>query len=867
MKVESPKTIYLSEYQKPEFSIQEISLTFHLNETDTQVINKMKVTRLGDSSTLRLNGEELRLESVKLNGVEISKDDLSEESQLLEIRNLNEREFELEITNWINPKANTALDGLYLSGNIFCTQNEPEGFRRITYFIDRPDVMAIYTTKIIADKSKYPVLLSNGNLLEKGDLDNNQHYAIWKDPFPKPSYLYALVAGDLGVIKDTFKTKSGRVVDLEIYCDKGNESKCDFAMECLKKSMKWDEDRFGLEYDLDIYMIVAVDSFNMGAMENKGLNIFNSAYVLANPELATDNDFLGIESVIGHEYFHNWSGNRVTCRDWFQLTLKEGLTVFRDQEFSSDLNDRSVQRIGDVSVLRNHQFAEDAGPMSHPIKPSQYMEINNFYTATIYNKGAEVIRMIHTLLGEEKFQEGMKKYFELFDGQAVTTEDFIHAMSLAEPNIDFERFKNWYSQAGTPVLHIETTYNEDQKNLKLVVTQEIQKGQSPFFMPYHIGLVNSHGEDFSISLQNRTDQPDLHRGVLHLRELREEFIFTDLDEKPVLSLNRNFSAPVKSRYDYSKEELAFLIKNDSNPFSRYEATHKMAKHIFEELVNQKIDALPKYYLQAYAEIFKADLAPWIKAYCLNLPSLEECLQDFEVFEVTNGFKARELMMSTLAQHFKKEFFSLYEKNQTTRELQNAPTRALKNTCLDFLSYLNDNEVIELIKNQFDHADNMTDEIHALSALCSKRKHLNDYGIQEFYKKWSHETLAMQKWFYVQSSTQNDDTYNVVLSLEKDKAYDSKVPNHVRRLLGGFSRNLPQFHHPSGRGYNFIADRIIEIDPVNPQVASSLARSYGQYRRLPENLKSLMKPELEKIMKTANISKNVYEVVSKTLNLS
>ena len=571
MKTETPKVIKLNEYEKPNFMVLSIDLVIHLDNTQTLVQSKMKIKSNQDKgvSPLVLNGEELTLKSVTLNGKKLSATEYVIANDLLTIVDAP-NEFTLEIENSINPEANKTLDGLYKSGTIFCTQNEPEGFRRITYYIDRPDNMAKFTTKIIADKKLYPVLLSNGNPTARGDLEGGKHFVTWEDPFKKPSYLYALVAGDLGSIKDTYKTTSGRVVALEIYCDKGNEDKCYHAMESLKKSMKWDEDRFGLEYDLDIYMIVAVDAFNMGAMENKGLNIFNSAYVLANPKSATDGNFYGIESVIGHEYFHNWTGNRVTCRDWFQLTLKEGLTVFRDQEFSADLNSRNVERIQSVLGLRSHQFAEDAGPTSHPIKPESYMEINNFYTSTIYEKGAEVIRMIQTLLGVDGFRKGMDKYFELFDGQAVRTEDFIFAMSEANNKFDFTQFKNWYNQNGTPMVNATTQYDSAKKQFKLTLTQTLPKNTianaQPFHIPFKVGLVGSNGSD----LVNKT---------LELKKESEEFIFDNINERPIASLNRDFSAPIKLGSDLSFNDQIFLMAHDSDSFNRFEATQVVATKI------------------------------------------------------------------------------------------------------------------------------------------------------------------------------------------------------------------------------------------------------------------------------------------------
>jgi aminopeptidase N len=865
MKTETPKVIKLNEYEKPNFMVQSIDLVIHLDNTQTLVQSKMKIKSNQDKgvSPLILNGEELTLKSITLNGKKLSATDYVVSDDLLTITDAP-NEFTLEIENSINPEANKTLDGLYKSGSIFCTQNEPEGFRRITYYIDRPDNMAKFTTKIIADKKLYPVLLCNGNPTARGELEDGKHFVTWEDPFKKPSYLYALVAGDLGSIKDTYKTMSGRTVALEIYCDKGNEDKCHHAMESLKKSMKWDEDRFGLEYDLDIYMIVAVDAFNMGAMENKGLNIFNSAYVLANPKTATDGNFYGIESVIGHEYFHNWTGNRVTCRDWFQLTLKEGLTVFRDQEFSADLNSRNVERIQSVLGLRSHQFAEDAGPTSHPIKPESYIEINNFYTSTIYEKGAEVIRMIQTLLGVDGFRKGMDKYFELFDGQAVRTEDFIFAMSEANNKFDFTQFKNWYNQNGTPIVNATTQYDSAKKQFKLTLTQSLPKNTianaQPFHIPFKVGLVGASGAD----LVNKT---------LELKKESEEFVFDNINERPIASLNRDFSAPIKLVSDLSFTDQLFLMAHDSDSFNRFEATQVVATKIMTELIedikaNRPIK-LNEQYVEAFGKILKdQSIDAAFRSLSMSIPAEGILHQEQSEILYPETEAARNFVKKTLANAHHKTIFHLYESVNKGGEYKLDPVsmgeRSLSGNCLMFLSLVDGDQYVELPLKQFKSASNMTDEIGALTTLVDSNSVYKDDAINSFYTKWKHETLVMQKWLMAQGSATHDSNYETVLKLENDPIYDRTIPNLVRSLLGSFANNKMQFNHPSGRGYKLIADRMIEIDKLNPQMASRLASAYKDYKRLPASLKSLMKPELDKILGTKDLSKNVFEIVSKIL---
>lgn len=865
MKTDTPKIIQLCDYKKPDFVIETIDLIVHLDNTQTLVESKMKIKKNTQGpAPLVLNGEELTLKSIAINGKKLSADAYSIVNDLLTISD-TPSEFSLEIENIINPQDNKTLDGLYKSGTIFCTQNEPEGFRRITYYIDRPDNMARFTTKIIADKVLYPVLLSNGNPVDKGDLDGGKHFVTWIDPFKKPSYLYALVAGDLGFIKDTYKTKSGRSVALEIYCDKGNEDKCHFAMESLKKSMKWDEDRFGLEYDLDIYMVVAVDAFNMGAMENKGLNIFNSAYVLADQKSATDANFYGIESVIGHEYFHNWTGNRVTCRDWFQLTLKEGLTVFRDQEFSADMNSRNVERIQSVQGLRAAQFAEDAGPMSHPIKPETYIEINNFYTATIYEKGAEVIRMIQTLLGVDGFRKGMDKYFELFDGQAVRTEDFIHAMSVANNNFDFSEFKNWYRQNGTPLLSATSKYDEANRSFTLTLKQSCAPNAGSSAMPYHmpvrVGLIGPDGVD----LVNK---------VLELKLASQDFIFDNISVRPIASINRDFSAPVKLSTDLSFDDQLFLMAHDSDAFNRFEASQVVAQKIMLDLIplarNKGALYLDPKYIQAFGKILKdKSIDEAFKALSMSIPSEGILHQEQAEIYYPETEMVRNFVRKTLAEAHHETLISLYKSVDQGIVYKLDPKsmgqRDLKNKCLDLLMLVSGDAYKTLAIDQYKTATNMTDELGALTVMVHTRAKDKSDVLSTFYAKWGHETLVMQKWLAVQATSSDESTYETLLKLEHDSVYDRTIPNLVRSLLGQFvAVNKVQFNHPSGRGYKLIAERLLELDKLNPQIASRLASGFKDYKRTPKNLQELMKPELERIIQTDGLSKNVFEIVSKIL---
>ena len=862
MKKTTPSKTYLKDYTPPIYNISDVYLVFDLDDTRTSVCSRLNMTRVGSQkSPLVLDGEDIVLKNILLDGRPLHKDEYKVGPEHLTIFDVPES-FTLEIENEINPLENTRLEGLYKSGKLFCTQNEAQGFRRITYYLDRPDVMAKFTTKIIADKAEYPVLLSNGNPVESGELENGRHYQTWEDPFLKPCYLYALVAGDLGKVEDSYTTMSKRVIQLLIYCDKGNEHLCNHAMASLKKAMKWDEDTFGLEYDLDIYMIVAVDAFNMGAMENKGLNIFNSSCVLADTQTAVDSDFLRIESIVAHEYFHNWTGNRVTCRDWFQLTLKEGLTVFRDQEFSSDVNTSSIQRIGNVSYLRNYQFPEDAGPTAHPIKPESYMEINNFYTGTVYIKGAEVIRMLQTLLGKEGFRRGMDKYFDLFDGQAVTTEDFLYAMSCANDDYDLSQFKHWYSRSGTPSVSVQWEYKKNSQEFVLTLEQSHpQVKEHPFLIPLKMGLLHPHQKE------------DMVSETLLLREAKQTFVFKNIDHPPLLSLNRNFTAPVKTHIPYTFEQLTSLLSCDSDAFNRYDAAQMLGQYSIEKLRKQEQEGLslnidPEYIAVWGSVLDDGDIENHLKAYCLTFPDESFLNQEKTPIDFESTHKLRLLIIKTLAQTHKSSLESIYNElandfEQFSLEPVSVGRRKLKNTALSYLSSLETGEVARLCYEQFASADNMTDCLAALRFLanmdCSERQK----ALEEFQDKWKNSPLIIQKWLQVQASSRLPDTFDRILELENNILYEFKNPNFFRSLVGSFTHNYIHFHHPSGRGYRFLADKILQMDKINPLLAARTAEAFRDYGRLSVQLKEKITEQLEHILET-NPSKNTYEIVSKIL---
>ncbi|MGF1703415.1 aminopeptidase N [Photobacterium makurazakiensis] len=865
-----PTVKYRSDYQSPEFTITDISLEFDLHDTATRVVAVNTVKKLsGQNPPLVLDGDGLKLVRVEVDGQAWA--DFVEGDAGLTINNLP-AECELLIETDVNPEANTLLEGLYKSGGAFCTQCEAEGFRRITYYLDRPDVLARFTTKVIADKAQYPYLLSNGNRVDGGDLDNGRHWVEWKDPFPKPSYLFALVAGDFDVLKDQYTTVSGKSVDLEIFVDKGNLDRADYAMTSLINSMKWDEERFGLEYDLDIYMIVAVDFFNMGAMENKGLNVFNSKYVLANPKTATDTDYQGIEAVIGHEYFHNWTGNRVTCRDWFQLSLKEGLTVFRDQEFSSDLGSRAVNRINNVRIMRGPQFAEDRGPMSHPIRPDKVIEMNNFYTLTVYEKGSEVIRMMHTLLGEENFQAGMKLYFERHDGTAATCDDFVQAMEEAS-GICLARFRRWYSQSGTPVVNVETEYLSGKNSYRVTIKQHTpetagQKDKQPLHIPFDIELYNQQGE--VVALQ--CDGNAIHN-VLNITEEEHVFEFENITEQPVISMLREFSAPVVLEYDYTDEELAFLMVHARNEFARWDAGQiLLAKYIKQNVMrlqqNESFE-LPSSVVDAFRGVLLDEkLDPAFIAEMLTLPSENEIAGWYEMVDVDAIHKAVGEFEAVLATEMTDEFSAIYHslsQGQYSVDHTAMAKRALRNTCLAYLA--NTEKGNALVSKQYRESDNMTDTMAAMAVANDAELTCREAQMSDFSDKWTHDGLVMDKWFILQGKNPAKNAMENVRDTMNHPTFDLKNPNRTRSLVASFCANNPiHFHAKDGSGYQFLGEILTTLNSSNPQVASRLIEPFLKYRQYDEQRQAMMRAELEKLSQLDNLAKDLFEKVQKALEL-
>ncbi|MUJ38071.1 aminopeptidase N [Aliivibrio fischeri] len=864
---QQPQAKFRSDYQSPEFTISDIDLVFDLNDTNTLVSATSKVQQLKQSTDLLLEGEGMKLVSLKIDDVEYS--DFTQTDTQLTIHNVS-GDFTLAIITEINPQENTALEGLYKSGDGFCTQCEAEGFRRITYYLDRPDVLARFTTKVIADKEAYPHLLSNGNRISQGDLDGGKHFVHWQDPFPKPAYLFALVAGNFDVLTDTYKTKSGRDVALEIYVDQGNLDRTPHAMTSLINSMKWDEERFDLEYDLDIYMIVAVDFFNMGAMENKGLNVFNSKFVLAKQETATDTDYLDIEAVIGHEYFHNWTGNRVTCRDWFQLSLKEGLTVFRDQEFSSDLGSRSVNRIDNVRIMRGPQFAEDASPMAHPIRPEKVIEMNNFYTLTVYEKGSEVIRMMHTLLGEANFQKGMKLYFERHDGTAATCEDFVLAMENAS-GIDLTQFRRWYSQSGTPVLTVSSSYDDAKNEYALTVKQhtpatEDQTDKLPLHIPFDIELYAQDGSVIQLRCNNEKVS-----NVLNVTEEEQTFIFEQVSEKPVVSLLREFSAPVKLNYAYSDEELIFLMVHAQNDFARWDAGQMLlANYIRKNIANiqdGKELVLPQSVVDAFRGVLlNAELEHAFIAEMFVLPNHNEITGWFDTVDVDAIDKALGFIKQTLATELKDEFSATYhslKQGSYSVEHDAIGKRALRNCSL---SYLAKTEIGEaLVEAQYQDADNMTDTMAAMGAANAAELSIRQTLMNDFSAKWSHDGLVMDKWFILQGSNPSSEALSIIKETMNHKAFSLKNPNRTRSLIGSFAGgNAVNFHSKTGEGYGFLGDILIEMNESNPQVASRLVDPLLKFKKYDSDRQSLIKAQLQRLADLDNLAKDLYEKVTKAL---
>lgn len=857
----NPSAIYLKDYQAPAFLVPSISLDAYLGKDKTIIKATTLFKRQGAPEVpLVLDGEKMRLLSITLDGEVLSESRyvLSDDSLIIESVS---DEFELVVETELEPHLNTELSGLYQSSGNFCTQCEAEGFRRITYFPDRPDVLSVYDVKITADKKTCPVLLSNGNPLGSGDNVDGTHWAHWHDPHPKPSYLFAMVAGDLQHIHDTFETSSGKPVELNIYTQAHNIDKCEHAMESLKKSMQWDEEVYGREYDLDIYNVVAVDDFNMGAMENKGLNIFNSKYVLANQQTATDADYEGIESVIGHEYFHNWSGNRVTCRDWFQLSLKEGFTVFRDQEFSADMGSRAVKRIRDVQVLRAHQFKEDAGPMAHPVRPESYQEINNFYTVTIYNKGAEVIRMMHRLVGDDGFRKGTDLYFESFDGQAVTTEDFVQSIEKAN-NIDLEQFRRWYTQSGTPTVGVEQSFDGNTLNLKLEQWCAATPGQAEkatFQIPIAMALFDSSGNK-------------LLERVLVLSEPEQTFTFDGLAGRPVTSMLRDFSAPVKLEFAQSDDDLAALIRCDDNGFSRWEAMQRLSLNLLLPAIDSgELDELSYQRLLTSLQVL-IDSNPQDKAIfaeMLTLPSASYIAELCSPIDPQRVALMREQCVARLAQDLESEFHALYATNNQRKEFslsaEAMAERALKNRALNYLVVTGQAAYYALASHQYHAATNMTDRLSAFASLVHSDYQERQVLVDHFYQQWKDDTLVMDKWFALQAMAPRPEILNLVNKLMDHAAFSINNPNKVRALIGAFTGNLIGFHRNDGLGYEFLAERIIQLNEINPQIAARLVGVLNNWRAYAEPYKSAMKAALRRIKQSPELAKDVTEIVSKALS--
>jgi aminopeptidase N len=872
-----PPAVHLRDYRPPEFLIDQVDLRFELDRDLTAVDAALELRRnpaavRGDGD-LRLDGELMELERVAMDGHELAPADYRVEADALVLHRVPDR-FRLETRVQLHPSLNTALEGLYLSGTMLCTQCEAEGFRRITYFLDRPDVMSPFTTTLVADKTRFPVLLSNGNPAGRRDLPGGRHEARWEDPFPKPSYLFALVAGDLGAVEDRFVTASGRTVDLRIYVEPENLDKCGHAMRSLKQAMRWDEIHYGREYDLDVYMIVAVSHFNMGAMENKGLNIFNSRYVLARPDTATDQDYQGIEGVIAHEYFHNWTGNRITCRDWFQLSLKEGFTVFRDQEFSSDMGSRAVKRITDVRSLRSRQFAEDSGPLAHPVRPDSYIEINNFYTATVYDKGAELVRMQANLLGPDLFRKATDLYFARYDGRAVTTDDFVRCMEEVSGR-DLSHFRRWYEQAGTPELTIAGSYDPVDRAFTLQVRQDTpptpgQPRKEPLHIPLAVGLLDAMGKDLPLRLEGERGVAGAGTRVLELRAKEERFRFLDVPSRPVPSLLRGFSAPVKVRYGYNDEELMFLMAHDSDGFNRWDAAQTLAQRILMGLVSKPEADVPQGFLTAFRRALldrEADRS--LLAEVLSLPTESYLGDQMETVDVDGIHRARETLREQVGHRLRDELAAAFEENRETGRYDLVPAsvgrRALKNLCLGYLMHAGDADAMRWCQDQFAENRDMTDVVAAFRLLVDEGGAAAEAAIQDFYTRWAGDPLVLDKWFAVQATSKRVDTLAKVTGLMQHPAFSITNPNRVRSLVGAFAAgNQVRFHAADGAGYRFLSDRVLELDPINPQIASRLLQSLTRWRRFDTHRQTLMCAELERVLDVEALSKDVYEVASKSL---
>jgi aminopeptidase N len=884
MTAPQPKTIHLKDYRPPTFRILTTHLHFTLNPAFTEVKAVLRLEHQGESDEpLRLHGQDLQLQELCLDGRPLRQDEYTTDEEGLTVFSVP-RSFELSSTVRIEPDKNTALEGLYQSRGLYCTQCEAEGFRKITYYLDRPDVLSVFTTTLVAPREGYPVLLANGNRIDAGVNADGTHYATWHDPFPKPAYLFALVAGDLACVEDEFTTCSGRRVVLQIFVEEKDRDKCDHAMTSLKNAMRWDEQVYGREYDLDIYMIVAVDDFNMGAMENKGLNVFNTSCVLANPRTTTDAGFQRVEGVVAHEYFHNWSGNRVTCRDWFQLSLKEGFTVFRDAEFSADMGSRTVKRVEDVQLLRTLQFAEDAGPMAHPVQPASFIEISNFYTLTVYEKGAEVVRMIHTLLGPELFRRGSDLYFERHDGQAVTIEDFVKAMADVSGR-DFAQFMYWYRQAGTPLLTVTDHYDSERREYHLTFAQSLpttpeanSADKQPLHIPVAMGLLGEAGAlRLRLAGEELIDLPaDNTHHVLELTKKEQTFVFTDVPERPVPSLLRNFSAPVKLSYGYSAEDLLRLMTMDDDGFCRWDAAQQLGVLCIQANLADSAHSATTL-AEAFAPLLDdTQLDPALVALMLELPSEVYLGEQQAVVDVDGNHRARRAVQRQLAHTLEVKLRDAYLRcREALRDLADnvsgpaVALRSLKNRALGYLMLLDRNDYQIWAREQYDQGGNMTDVLSAMSCLVhsdidalveEKRRVLND-----FYAKWQHEPLVVNQWLSVQAADPNPGALSRVEMLLQSPAFDIRNPNKVRSLISVFAnQNIAHFHASDGSGYAFLADQVLLLNRQNPQIAARLLAPLTKWRRFDSSRQRSMKAQLARIAAEPQLSKDVYEVVNKSL---
>lgn len=873
------KTTFLKDYSAPDFSILSTDLTFDLQEGFTEVTARLHMQRSNSLGVpLRLHGQQLQLISLALDDVVLDASQYSQDDEGLTILQVP-AQFVLTSRVRIEPHNNTALEGLYRSRSMYCTQCEAEGFRKITFYLDRPDAMSSFTTRIEADKSQFPVLLSNGNLMAQGDLPANRHFAIWQDPFKKPAYLFALVAGDLAVVEDCFTTGSGRTVVLKIFVEAKDLDKCAHAMGSLKNAMRWDEEVYGREYDLDIFMIVAVDDFNMGAMENKGLNIFNTSCVLAHPSTTTDGGFARVESVVAHEYFHNWSGNRVTCRDWFQLSLKEGFTVFRDEEFSADMLSRTVKRVESVAILRTAQFAEDAGPMAHPVRPASYMEISNFYTLTVYEKGAEVVRMVHSLLGKETFRRGTDLYFSRHDGQAATIEQFIACMAEVSGR-DFSQFMHWYNQAGTPQVEFTGRFDSAEQKFYLSAKQSCPstpeataEQKQPFLIPIDMGLLGPEGA-LPLLCKDLTASSNT-RGVIELTQREQTFVFDQVAVAPVPSLLRGFSAPVKWSYPYSKADLLRIVVQDEDGFNRWDAIQQYAVRLINDIrtrqgAGQTALCDAEFISACRCLLTDERLDPAMVALMLDLPTEAYLAEQQNPMDIDGNHAAREFLRQQLAQHLLVEWKNVYAHMQQPGEFSATASavakRSLKNLALSYIALIDETGHAALVTEQFKSAQNMTDSLAALktaanSSFAALQEHASGM-LEQFYERWQHEPLVVNLWFLVQASAASG-ALKRVQALLAHRAYDGKNPNKIRALVGVFSQNLTQFHTKSGEGYEFLAQQVLKLDSQNPQIAARLIGPLTKWQRQDDTRQALMLAQLRQIASHA-LSSDLFEVVTKSL---